>query len=204
MKAVLLNGPPSGGKDTIGRLICTSLRSRGVLAFEEKFAQPIIETMRNLFGVSCADGLPKGVPCGELSGRTRREVAISFSEDWIKPNFGRSWFAEAAVRRMRKMLTEDVWTVASRDGREVVFVFTDSGFLEEARVLVQQLGSENVLQLKLHRPGYGFNGDSRDYWHLPHCTCIEHDNDCSLEELPNVVQHSLLPRIIDKLSIATR
>ena len=39
----------------------------------------------------------------------------------------------------------------------------DSGFREEAEVLVRKTGPENVLLKSLHRPGHGFEGDSRGY-----------------------------------------
>lgn len=180
MRAVLLNGPPGCGKDTIGQLvkISTDYDVRCM-----KFAQPIIDTMFWLFGVSCVDGKPKGEPCAQLAGRTRREVAISFSEDWIKPRFGKDWFGQYALSRLM-------------EGSGLIYVFTDSGFLEEAKVLAQHLGSENVLQVKIQRPGYGFNGDSRSYWMHPHIPWIEFDNDCTRDELPNVVAHTLVPKIL--------
>ena len=95
MRIILLNGPPGCGKDTIGGLLRAPL---GAMTF--KFAQPIIDHMQTAFGVSCDDGADKNAPCEALNGMSRRNYAIAWSEEWIKPRLGKQWFGKAAATEL--------------------------------------------------------------------------------------------------------
>lgn len=178
MKIILLNGPPGCGKDTIGNLLRAPMS-----ALTCKFAQPIIDHMFQNFGVSCADGADKSAPVGVLNGMSRRQYAIAYSEEWVKPKLGIDWFGRKAVRDLRGF------------HKEATVVFTDSGFVDEALPVVQGFGIDNVVHVKITRPGYGFNDDSRSYWHLPNLRVIEFDNNCELGELFQVVRENLIPEI---------
>lgn len=167
MRALFLNGPPGCGKDTIGEI----LRAHHPRVETIKFAQPIIDHMTDTFGVSCADGSDKSLPCAELAGMSRRQYAIAYSEEWIKPRFGRDWFGRKALEVMHNIKPVMMWVV------------TDSGFQEEARPVVQSLGFENCLQVRIYRPGYSFLGDSRNYWQLPKLRSINFHNDVDLGQL---------------------
>lgn len=178
MKIVLLNGPPHCGKDTIGGLLRAPMS--GLTA---KFAQPIIDHMQQNFGVSCIDGADKKAPVEVLGGMSRREYAIAYSEEWVKPRLGISWFGHKAVRDLRGY------------HKEATILFTDSGFVDEAIPVVQAFGIDNCVQVKVHRPGYDFADDSRSYWHLPNLRTIGFDNNCELGELFQVVRETLVPEI---------
>lgn len=166
-KVILLNGPPQCGKDTVGNMIA-EMRMNAVL---RKFAQPITDVMQTMFGVTCSDGFPKGDPCDELGGKTRREVAISFSEDWIKPNFDDRLFGRILLRK-----------IAEHDHGQCAVV-TDSGFWPEADVLLKHFNPGEVELVKISRPGCTFEGDSRNYWSDERVVRRQILNDGSLEDL---------------------
>lgn len=186
MKIVLLNGPPSSGKDTIGDLLFQEMAWNRM-----KFARPIVDYMQSTFGVSCADGEDKNSPCDALGGLSRREVAILYSERWIKPNFGIYWFGHQAAKRLSQL--PDPAPVA---------VFTDSGFLEEACVMPGLGEPSRILQVRIHRPGFTFADDSRSYWSHPLIPFIDfHNSTSSIESLAEKVHSALVPRICGELEL---
>lgn len=155
MKIVFINGPPGSGKDTAANAIYGRMKN----ARTYKMAQPIIEAVRGAFRISNVDwkGLMspefKQSPSDKFFGRTPRETMISFSEDWIKPFFGKDTFGHLAVR---ELMTSKMDLCA----------ISDSGFREECLPVVQQFGRQNCLVIQLKRDGCTFKGDSRSYLDL--------------------------------------
>lgn len=156
--AVLLNGPPRSGKDTIGTMLVHKLPG----AIAVKFAEPIRQYMRQSFGVDM-DAPGKDEPHPALFGRTPREVAIAYSERMCKPMWGQDFFGKAAAA-----------AVAKRSPRFAIF--TDSGFTHEAEALADAIGSANILQIQVSRPGTDFRMDSRSHWSSPRIGKISFDN----------------------------
>lgn len=178
MRIVLLNGPPRAGKDTVGEIIAPPLS-----ALQMKFAQPIIDHMTAAFGVSCVDGADKDAPCEELNGMSRREYAIAWSEEWIKPRLGKDWFGKYAARKVAAF------------HKMACVVFTDSGFVDEAAVLGKWFGFDKLLQVRVHRPDHGFSNDSRTYWTHPQIQSIDFQNDGDHGELFTKVRQRLVEDI---------
>lgn len=180
MKAVLLNGPPGCGKDTIGAMLSRMVRSAGCM----KFSEPIRSHLMSAFGIDM-DLVEKDVPNSFLHGCTPREVAIRYSEGFIKPLFGQSFFGHRLGMRMRAMVGEP----------SLVFI-TDSGFLQEAEALAGVIGNGNLLQVMITRTGKTFHGDSRSYWTSDKIGWISFDNDApNLIELEKKVAADLAPEI---------
>lgn len=77
-----------------------------------------------------------------------REAMIYVSEVICKPRFGKDYFGKARAASIRE--------------REII---TDGscGFVEELPPLIDKLGQENILLLRIHRNGCTFEGDSRDW-----------------------------------------
>jgi hypothetical protein len=130
----------------------------------------------------------KDLPHPALNGRTPREVAIAYSEKFCKPLYGQDYFGHCAVRAIEQMSRIQM----------AVCCFTDSGFAHEAGPVASHVGAKNVLQIRIHRPGRNFQGDSRSYWELrsPIISAIDFDNDCpDLTALHTKVESDLLPEI---------
>lgn len=174
-RVIFLNGPPQCGKDTVGDIIAERCNHVSLL----KFAQPLIDGMRAMFGVSCADGRDKEVACSELMGMTRRECAISLSEDWFKEQFGEQVFGKIALDRI------------SKDIDSSTIVMTDSGFHCEAVPILQNFLPKSLEIVKMSRPGCNFDNDSRSYWSDERTIKRRLYNDGTLDDLERQVESLL-------------
>jgi hypothetical protein len=83
-----------------------------------------------------------------------REVQISLSEEWMKPNFGEDIFGRIAMKRLGRTLDK------------IHFVVSDVGFPHEVVPIIRGLASKHEIRLlKISRPGCDFSKDSRDWIH---------------------------------------
>jgi hypothetical protein len=177
---VLFNGPPRSGKDTATDLVHSAYRRDAV---PMKFATPLkavtrsfAEFMGDQHGnvLSNEPGV-KERPNKFLLNKTPREFQISISEEWMKPVFGSDVFGQIAVQQV-KLYPE--WQTR-------MFLFSDSGFRDEAAHLVNVFGADNILLVRLHRMGCDFTLDSRSYIELADLGVTEVDvtNDATKEHL---------------------
>ena len=79
---------------------------------------------------------------------------IWISEDVIKPRFGNGYFG--------KRFAEDA------EVNDIPVICTDGGFPDEIIELIR--GGHEVKLCRLHREGYTFEGDSRDYIRISSAT----------------------------------
>lgn len=163
-KLILVNGPPRSGKDTAGGLIREITNGD---ARVDKFARVLKEMCHAAYGQVFADGTVcphdffencKDQPHPEFHGATPRQVYIAMSERMMKPLHGPGIFG--------KMLLEKHLWMCGTNG--AILVVTDSGFREEAEVLVERFGAANTTIVQLEREGCTFENDSRDYVYLAH------------------------------------
>jgi hypothetical protein len=165
-KAIILNAPPGAGKDTIGNLLCKHAPRYVVKrSFKEpmfKIAKAMLGDYRfSLFMQAYDDRERKEKAQSFLNGKSPRQFMIWISEDVIKPQFGDQYFGM-------------IMAEAIRDS-QVPVIITDGGFPEEVKPLVSA-GIE-VHICRLHRDGYTFDGDSRNYLNLDgyHHRIVTHD-----------------------------
>lgn len=153
-KVVILNSPPSGGKDVGAKEMCAVLGGEGYLCYHKQFKDRLIDITCAIYGISgcewnnfyTREGKEK--PHHKLEGLTPRQALIHVSEDIIKPNFGSDFFGRAAAQSLL----------------EGVNIFSDGGFIEEVRPLISEVGVSNILIIRIFRDGYSFEGDSRSYF----------------------------------------
>lgn len=152
-RIILLNGPPSCGKDTIAEVM---------QHYVVKFATPLKDTVcqlycggdRDLFDKYDKDAKYKNEPSGQFFGLSCREAQINVSEKFMKPIHGKRVFGDILARAL--------------EGHEGdFFVVSDSGFIEEAMALVEKFGPNKVMLIRLHRDGCNYDGDSRSYIEWP-------------------------------------
>lgn len=157
-----LNGPPGSGKSTLAELL---VREGAPNVFRESFAEPIREMIRAVFypeefGDLAVRDLRTEAEKVRLLPQTQtptRTAMISFSEHWMKPEFGGDIFGRLLLARCEAQRN---WYTS--------FVIDDSGFPQEAHYILQNMskvfGSEAAARLiRLHRAGCDFRGDSRGY-----------------------------------------
>ena len=147
---IILNGPPGCGKDTIAAYL-TGHRYHAVKA---SFKQPMFDIAFSMLGVYRYDEFmdlyndreQKEKPQVILGGKSPRQFMIWISEDVMKPVFGDHYFGRRMVHEMY---------------RDLAVVISDGGFPEEVKPLVK--AGHEVHICRLHRDGFTFAGDSRDY-----------------------------------------
>ena len=147
---VILNAPPGAGKDTIADLL---VAGHGFKKFQMK--TELNKAVAYHYGISLAefeemagDRDLKEIPVDFLDGKSPREAQIHVSEDLIKPKHGKDYFGRMAA-------------LACSDSKVAKAVFSDGGFEEEIRPLIQVF--EKVAIVRLRREGYTFENDSRNY-----------------------------------------
>ena len=140
---VLISGPPRSGKNRTGEYLSELL---GV-EYSDHFA--LSDALKRMAHVHYGLGDETGVfhfedrkdePCGEFGGLTPREAYIQYSENVLKPKFGRSHLGEIASRR-----------VASNRDKGRTTLLSGVGFLDEVLAIMKVVGSEKTLHLKLSR-----------------------------------------------------
>ena len=154
-KIIVLNAPPHSGKDTIGNLVKDEspvpLRMMSFKAPMFEIALAMLGPVKyRQFIEAYNDRGQKEREQDFLNGKSPRQFMIWISEDVIKPQFGDQYFGV-------------VMAEAVRDSR-VPVVITDGGFPDEVKPLVSAGVQVNIC--RLHRDGYTFAGDSRDYLNL--------------------------------------
>ena len=156
-KVIILNAPPACGKDTIGSIIADMNQIYGVRMLS--FKAPMFEIARAILGDSrfeyfmflYEDRLHKEEPESMLNGKSPREFMIWISESIIKPEFGNNYFGLRMVEAVKS--------------GSAPAIITDGGFSEETIALIE--AGIQVHVCRLHREGFTFEGDSRNYLHLP-------------------------------------
>lgn len=153
IKIFLLNGPPSSGKDSLATYIEGINKTFTI----DKFARPLKEANKGMFSLTEEefklydnDAKMKNTPQDRFYGKSWRQVNIDLSEKFIKSNYDTKFFGLELVTRI------------SNNEKKRILV-PDSGFLEEAEPIVEKFGKNNVYLLKLHREGFTYKGDSRNY-----------------------------------------
>lgn len=186
LKVIVFNGPARSGKDSASSYMSKIKGNSYHLAFKDE----LFKICANTLGTSVTDFLDgydetvedysyrtgwderysfqdvyndydgdylrymkswmKDLSWYELNGKdySKREFLIHMSENVIKPSFGKDAFGKAFVNSLPE------------DG--IVFV-SDSGFPEELQPVIEHVGEENVLVIRIQRESCSFEGDSRDY-----------------------------------------
>lgn len=150
--AVLLNAPPGAGKDTIATLMQMMFHMHKLAFKDQLYLETIAhydldEDQADEFLRRAVDRQLKEEPW-EVTGDTPRWMLIETSEKYIKPTKGPSFFGDSVVERVKQMGYEHI-------------VLSDSGFPEETQPLIDHF--DRVVICRLHREGYTFDGDSRNY-----------------------------------------
>lgn len=183
---IILNGPPGCGKDTIADYL-TDHRYPAVKA---SFKQPMFDIAFAMLGVYRYDEFidlyndreQKEKPQEILQGKSPRQFMIWISEEVMKPVFGEQYFGWRMVEQINEIYSD-------------LAIIVTGGFPEEIKPLIK--AGHKVHICRLHREGYTFDGDSRnyidmgDYHHrLKHYDFTLHDGEPekTVEEIIETVQ----------------
>lgn len=107
-----------------------------------------IKVLERSFGEVYIDSLQEHIPHLAVCWLSIRQAMIYISELIIKPRFGRDYFGVARAKAIQE---------------NEIAVDSSTGFEEELPPLIERLGQENILLIRVHREGTTFEGDSRGY-----------------------------------------
>ena len=171
---VLVNGPPGSGKDTVGECIRRQFGSR-----VDKFAKFLKEATHRLYDVRGPDGAiaphdyfesRKDRPCDEFNGSIPRQCYIGVDR-YLKDMHG----IDILGKKLLDIISGyEHWRTS---------VVTDSGFVDEAMVLVRHYGVDNIAIIRLHRFDCCFTNDSRGYISIPGVRSFDVTNNSDLSGL---------------------
>jgi len=170
-KVVIFNGPAKSGKDTFADMLSEWIDdndydydkeyTRHSWGFRESFKETLITLTIKYYQISYNeweerydDRKLKEQSWDKLGGLSQREALIDMSENKIKPILGNDFFGKAAAHEIN---IDDV-----NEERDV-YIFSDGGFEDELKPIIDKVSAENVIVFRLHRDGYTFEGDSRDF-----------------------------------------
>ena len=146
-KLVILNGPPGCGKDALAK--------DGF--FHVKFASELKIMTHRLYGVLNPEDIfqfesTKDIPNHQyFYGLTPRQAYIAVSEQYVKPVHGMSFFGDRLADLIEQVSATKI-------------IASDGGLIEELIPVAERLGGKNILVVKIYRPGFDFEGDSRSYY----------------------------------------
>ena len=158
---VVLSGPPCCGKDTIAKRIVEN----NVGFVKHQFKDALYEHTAKYFQVDldkfihfASDReLKDSKSLAGLGGRTPRQALTHVSEDIYKPRYGDDYFGKAEARTVREL--------AGRLDKSFTVIYPDGGFESEVPPIESEF--DLVIIVRLHRDGFDFTGDSRNYLNLP-------------------------------------
>lgn len=152
---ILLNGPPGIGKDTIANEFITAFAGFQKMEYKEGLRNATLQRYEvadreeGLRQFECRKA--KDSPSELFQGRTPREALIE-TDTFLKNEYGRSmageWAASAVQANIQLCGIQN-------------FLFSDSGFVQEAYQVAEKV--DRVVVVQLHHPDFNFDNDSRDY-----------------------------------------
>lgn len=168
-KVILFNGPKESGKDTVGEHLAELIPNSKIFMFKNtlyKWAATVSTLSLDEIIYISSDRVLKELPNSSLPFNrttrkhfTPREWLIHVSENVIKPLAGNDYFGYECANEIEE------------SGVEVALI-TDSGFDTELAALKDGLTHfklvgtctcPDITLVRIHRPGYTFKGDSRNY-----------------------------------------
>lgn len=198
-KIILINSPPSSGKDTAAKHIyalaqrdstsrCDGLGVPypGTKIFLDRMSMPIKRAFAGFmqapideFGNVEPYEKTKEQIIPEL-GISYRQWQIDFSEKFIKPLYGERTFGQLFVARCQRRFSKGIANL---------IVVPDCGFQIEIDVVYSAFNPADILLIRCHRPGFTFARDSRKYVRAPKgCAHFDPINDFTEQQYLNQIE----------------
>jgi len=187
-KIILLNGPPSSGKDTAAKHIrqilinTTKIGPDGAYHMRvalDRFSMPIKRAFAATMGLpidedgNCQPWESQKETIIPDFGISYRQWQIDFSESFLK-KYNEVIFGVLLARRIERKFTKGIANL---------IVVPDCGFQVEIDTLYQIFPPDDILLIRCHRNAYTYQGDSRGYVRAPKgCAHFDPINDYTEEQ----------------------
>ena len=176
IRMILINGPKRVGKTTNANLVADMIgRSLpdGCRAHRINMADRLKTLTNSIYNVRTPDGqiappdyleAIKDQPLEIFGGASFRQALIYVSEVVIKPRHGKTVFGKWFL---------DTVNQVCKPGD--VVITADTGFASEIVPIINQVGGDNALLVRIHGMDASFDGDSRSYVHWKHVLTFKDD-----------------------------
>lgn len=148
MKVVIFNSPPQSGKDDSVTFLKSKYKNIHHCEFKAKLINIVCELYditRDQFDLVYTNQT-KDEPCEYFDGMTPRAALIYVAEKIVKPAFGKDYFGKHACKSLQA-------------GK--INVFTDGGFYDELKPVIDVCGAANATIVEIVRDGKSFDEDAR-------------------------------------------
>lgn len=166
-KVVIFNGPPRSGKDTVATLL--QVRHPD-LFIDMKMAYCLKKGVHELLGIQGASSERyndvKDVEDEDFFGKTPRETYIACAERFLKIEFSQELFGYTWLRRYRHEKIAEQGLIAT---------ISDCGFHQELAPLFRAFGPQNMIMIRIHREGFDYSSDSRNYVYVANRAFHQYD-----------------------------
>ena len=165
---VLFNGPPRSGKDSACEIIMKHFPEVHYAYFKEVLYRETAKILGldfNFWAKVCQNGDLKDLPMLTMSAgetcalMTPRDILIYLAEKVLKPKYGRMFIAQSTADTIAELIQFQ----QEQSNEAAVIVVPDLGFDYEIDTVREMLPNAHVISVAIHRPGFTFEGDSRNY-----------------------------------------
>ena len=186
---VLFNGPPRSGKDSACEIIMEHFPEVHYAYFKEVLYEETAKILglNNTFWARvCQNNNLKDIPmltmaAGETGAvMTPRDILIYLAEKVLKPQQGKDFIA----RKTACTIVDLIKLQREQSNEAAVIVVPDLGFDYEIDTVRKMIPDAHVISVAVHRPGFTFEGDSRNYVKEPNHNIF---NEFNLEEFNHTV-----------------
>lgn len=179
IRIVAFNGPAGSGKDSA----CLMLAEHAN-ALHIKMSAPMKDIVEAATGYS-REEIRTQQDKLFYNGKSLREHQIILFNNWMA-QFGDDVLAQILVRTLRRNMIN---AVVDSGGMLPLFVLSDCGRQPELNALVDLVGKDNVLLFRLHREGFTFEGDIREYVYSDAIPSVDIYNDALSKFHDEVFKH---------------
>lgn len=165
---IMFNGPPRSGKDSA----CEIIMEHFPEVYYAYFKEVLYEETAKILGLNftfwarvCQNNNLKDLPMldltpGKASGlMTPRDILIYLAEKVLKPKYGQDFIARGTA----DTIAELIQLQREQSNEEAVIVVPDLGFDYEIDTVRKMIPDAHVISVAVYRPGFTFEGDSRNY-----------------------------------------
>ena len=165
---IMFNGPPRSGKDSACEIIMEHFPEVHYAYFKEvlyRESAKILGLDFNFWAKVCQNGDLKDLPMLTMSAgetgalMTPRDILIYLAEKVLKPKHGKDFIARKTACTIVDLIKQQ----HEQSNEAAVIVVPDLGFDYEIDTVRKMIPDAHVISVAVYRPGFTFEGDSRNY-----------------------------------------
>ena len=165
---IMFNGPPRSGKDSACEIIMKHFPEVHYAYFKDILYEEtakILGLNYSFWARVCQNNNLKDLPMldltpGKSSGlMTPRDILIYLAEKVLKPKYGQDFIARGTA----DTIVELIQLQREQSNEAAVIVVPDLGFDYEIDTVRKMIPDAHVVSVAVYRPGFTFEGDSRNY-----------------------------------------